>query len=205
LPSPLSVRKNNYLENPKKSDIYTPEWLSKQIYNIITDNEAIKIGWVLDPAIGMGSLTKPFKEHGSRILGVDINPLSSEYCEDNMFICGKFEDVDKHLLTPELIICNPPFNSASGRKLYPEVFIRTIEKKYGNKIPVVMIVPMGFRLNQRISSGRWKYLKENWDITSIISLPIDAFPDVLFHSEVLIFNYSYWGLKSHYFIEKEDN
>ena len=39
------------------------------------------------------------------------------------------------------------------------------------------------------------------EITSIISLPLDIFPDVEFHAEILIFNVS--GIQPHYFLPEE--
>ncbi len=58
---------------------------------------------------------------------------------------------------------------------------------------------MGFRLNQRKISKRWKWLRDNCPpITSIISLPLDIFDNVQFHSEILIFNVP--KLKPHYFL-----
>jgi len=197
MPSPLSVRKNNYIDNPKRSDIYTPEWLSEWLYKIVIDS-GMKIDVILDPAIGGGSLTKWFTN--SLIIGIDINLNAS--CYADKFMHGKFEEIEKwaHEI-PDLIIVNPPFNGASGKKLYPEVFLRKIQELFGNKIPVIMITPMGFLLNQKLKSVRWKYLRDNWEITSIISLPIDTFENVLFHVEIVCFNTD--GMKPHYFMPEE--
>jgi len=52
--------------------------------------------------------------------------------------------------------------------------------------------PMGFRLNGQ-QKGNQKYPP----ISSIISLPLDIFPKVAFHSEILIFNLP--NLQPHYF------
>jgi hypothetical protein len=198
MPSPLSVKKNNYLDNPKKSDIFTPEWLSKWLHEIVVESK-MKTDVILDPAIGGGSLTKWFEN--SLIIGIDINPNAA--CCANKFMHGKFEEIEHWAHeTPDLIIVNPPFNSASGRKLYPEVFLRKIHELFGSKIPVIMIAPFGILLNQRLKSARWKYLRDNWEITSIISLPIDTFENVLFHVEIVCFNTS--GMKPHYFIPEEN-
>ena len=56
--SPLSVKKNNYFENPKRSDIYTPLWLSEYIYDVVKQS-GMKTNIIFDPAIGAGSLTNP--------------------------------------------------------------------------------------------------------------------------------------------------
>lgn len=211
--SPLSVNKNNYFDKPKKSDIYTPVWLSKWLYQLI-ESSGINRNIVFDPAIGGGSLTNPFKESGSFVVGADINPNSKQCCD--IFMHGKFEELDEWLgNSPDLIVCNPPFNSASGRKLYPEVFLKHIETLFGAKIPLIMICPMGFLLNQRLKSTRWKYIRDNWEVTTIIPLTIDTFDKVvdhieelsesdkkvLFHCQIVCFNIP--QLKPVYFIPED--
>jgi hypothetical protein len=218
MPSPLSVKRNNFLENPKRSDIYTPPWLSRQIFNIVRGGMPdFRRELVFDPAIGGGSLTQPFRDAGARVVGGDVNPQSSEHAD--LFFYGPFESLTRDawgdgmlahyqsmgvrsadwLARPTLVVCNPPFNAASGRKLYPEVFLRHIDEVFDSLTPTVMIAPMGMRLNQRTKSARWRYMRDNWEITSILALPIDAFPGVLFHCEVLFFNVP--GIKPHYFAD----
>ena len=59
---------------------------------------------------------------------------------------------------------------------------------------------MGFRLNQRINSTRWKKIRDEYPpISTIISLPLDIFEDTLFHSEIIGFNTD--KLKPHYFLD----
>lgn len=187
--NPLNVKRNNYIDNPKKSDIYTPEWLSKWLFKLVF-NSGMNYKIILDPAIGEGSLTNSFRDRDCCVIGFDINPESEQYCD--FWLCKKFEDITKEEIKdipkPDLIMVNPPFNSASGRKLYPEVFLRKIEELYGSKIPVIMIAPMGLLLNQRLKSARWRYIRDNWEITSIIALPIDVFDNVLFHTQIVCFN-----------------
>jgi len=61
---------------------------------------------------------------------------------------------------------------------------------------------MGFLLNQRRKSKRWRWLRDcGAEITSIVSLPLDIFPDVEFHNEILIYNVS--GINPHYFLPEE--
>ena len=58
---------------------------------------------------------------------------------------------------------------------------------------------MGFRLNQRYTSTRWKKMRDIYpEITTIISLPLDTFDDTLYHSEIVCFNTNLF--KPHYFI-----
>ena len=68
-----------------------------------------------------------------------------------------------------------------------------------HNIPILMITPMGFRLNQRVNSKRWKKIRDEYPpITTIISLPLDIFVDTLFHCEIIGFNTD--KLKLHYFL-----
>ena len=192
-----SINKNNYRKNKKDSTIYTPEKVSSYLYSLLIEHISPKV--ILDPAIGQGSLTTPWKKDDCEIIGVDIDGVGKNYCDK--FIHGKFEDIDRwEYKKPEFVIVNPPFNGASGRKLYPEIFLRQIVKLFGNKIPIAMIAPMGVRLNVRQNSRRWTWIKDNLEISSIVSLPIDCF-GLKFHTEVLIFNVS--SLNGHYFLEQE--
>jgi hypothetical protein len=209
----VSVNKNNYFDNPKHNDIRTPKWLGDWLYKDIIRTAGLNMDYILDPAIGEGALTNPFKchpglcGHNSYIIGIDIDEIGQHHCDE--FVHGKFEDIEKwDGYTPDIIVVNPPFNSASGRKLYPEVFLKKIGKLFGVKIPVMMIVPMGFLLNQRIKSSRYRYLRDNWEISSIVALPIDTFlkedgSPVLFHSEIIFFNFP--NLKPYYFLPEGVN
>ena len=152
---------------------------------------------ILDPSIGRGSLIKPWRNKKCRIIGIDIDKQSKNYCDK--FIHSKFEDVESwSYKMPDLILCNPPFNGATGRKLYSEVFLRQIVELFNNKVPVVLFTPMGFRLNLTVNSSRWNWLISTIDISSIISLPKNCFNEVIFHTEILIFNMP--KLKPHYFL-----
>ena len=100
---------------------------------------------------------------------------------------------------PDLVLCNPPFNGAAGKQLYPEVFLRHAFRLFGETVPIVLFTPMGFRLNQRRRSARWRWLRDTRaNLTSIVSLPLDIFPGVEFHAEILIFNVK--GIRPHYFL-----
>ena len=192
---PYTIKKNNYHRNKKNSTIYTPPAVSKYLYELLHTHINPKV--ILDPSIGEGSLTNPWKNRKCKIIGVDIDKRSKNYCDK--FIHSKFEDVEIWpYKTPDLIVCNPPFNGAKGKKLYSEVFLRKIVELFNSRVPVVLFVPMGFRLNQTLKSARWNWLKETIEISSIISLPCDCFNKVKFHTEILIFNIP--KLKSHYLL-----
>ncbi len=192
---PYNIQRNNYYIKRKDSTIYTPLEVSQYIYDILSSH--IEPITILDPAIGQGSLVKPWMGGFQNVIGVDIDKNSKACCDQ--FILGKFEEIEGwNYEIPDLILCNPPFNGAKGRKLYPEIFLRHIVKLFGKNIPIVLFVPMGFRLNQTMSSSRWNWLKENMEISSIISLPVNCFGKVKFHSEILIFNIP--QLKPHYLV-----
>ena len=177
--SPLSVKKNNYIKNPKKQDIETPKEICDFIARLFPNVKS-----VFDPCVGKGNLLEPFKNR-AKIRGVDIKQ-GIDFLEMT------------NSIMEELVVCNPPFNLGVGRKLGSELFLEHIVKLGGKKI--VLFVPMGFRLNQRKISKRWKWLRDKMPpITSIISLPLDIFKKVQFHSEILIFNCP--ELKPHYFLE----
>jgi len=194
-----SVKKNNYNTNPKDSTVYTPSSVVQKIYEVI-EQSGLKPDVVLDPAVGTGNLIKPFKN--VKKMGVDIDDIGKKSV--NQFIKKKFEDttVDDYKWVPDLVICNPPFNNCPGRRLYTEVFLRHAIELFGT-IPVVMITPYGLRLNQKMSSERWHWMRDHTEITGIMTLPLDIFEGVLFHSEVLFFNLP--KIKAHYYLDVKNN
>ena len=70
-----------------------------------------------------------------------------------------------------------------------EVFLRQILALCGN-VPIALFCPMGFRLNQRMKSSRWKWLRDECPakITSLMMLPLNVFEGVQFHAEIVFFN-----------------
>lgn len=201
--SPLTVTRNNYHKNPKASTIYTPPGIARFLFDILHEakpfagrNLANLI--VLDPAIGKGNLVAPWFDAGCHIIGCDVTNIGL-LC--HRYYQGRFED-QTDLPRPDLVLSNCPFNSAPGKQLYPEVFLRHIFDLWGPKTPTVMFVPMGMRLNQRRKSARFRWLRDcGAEITSIVSLPLDAFSNVEFHAEILIFNVS--GVRPHFFLPEE--
>jgi len=121
-----------------------------------------------------------------------------------VFLRADFLTITSQQLQPkfgDLVICNPPFNrdtKIKGRRLVPELFFDRAVELWGSTLAMVLICPMGFRLNQRKKSTRWRKLRISPQITSIVSLPLDIFEGVLFHSEVLMFGVH--GLPAHSFL-----
>lgn len=189
----MAIMNNKDNKGLKNHCIYTNDIIAKNVYKIIKES-GIEHTHILEPSIGEGFLTKLFKD--SFIYGIDIDNKGKDYCD--MFYNEDFEYFNKQLKV-NLVLSNPPFNGHKSRKLYPEVFLRKIVELYGKDIPIVMIVPHGVRLNVRYSSERWKWLRDNLEITSILSLPVDAFEGVLFHTEILFFNIK--NIKPHYFLD----
>tara|TARA_R110001606_G_scaffold205976_1_gene353628 strand:+ start:237 stop:779 length:543 start_codon:yes stop_codon:yes gene_type:complete len=169
----------------KRSDTPTPVWLCDYLHEIITSQyNPLSI---LDPCCGDSRLTNKF----------DCDKIEYEIKNDKDFLA------ETNKIDCDFVIMNPPFNiGGAGRKLSVEVFMDKVLELVDNDIPIVLITPMGFRLNQRKNSARWKKIKKDYPaITSILSLPIDTFDDTLFHTEVLFFNTP--KLQPHYFIKDE--
>jgi hypothetical protein len=217
--SPLTVKRNDYHANPKASAIYTPTGVAKFLFNILHKalplKKRLRIGAggglcrpafynIYDPAIGSGRLTDPWFDAGCQVYGCD--PVEIPGLRYHFQLFSKFENTKEGWLpkscTPDLVLCNPPFNGAPGKRLYPEVFLEHIFKLWDVDMPTVMFVPMGFRLNQRRTSKRWRWLRDcGAKLTSIVALPLDTFPEVEFHAEILIFNVK--GVEPHYFLPEE--
>ncbi len=215
--NPLSVTHNDYRKNKKNSTVFTPVGVAQFLFDILQvpvqrslcgmaaiglpEPNPMKRVTVFDPAIGSGRLTDPWFQAGHHVIGCDIDIQTSRL---DLGIMGRFEDCTFPSNWPkaDIVLCNSPFNGAPGKQLYPEVFLRQIFNLLGPEIPVALFVPMGFLLNQRRKSKRWRWLRDIYpQITSIISLPLDIFEGVEFHNEILIFNVD--GIQPHYFLPEE--
>jgi len=169
---------------PARSDIETPKQLCRFLTDMILSVMTPTV--ILDPCAGDGNLTQFFE---------DVEVVSYEKKQGRDFFEAKFVDCD-------LVICNPPFNndgSLSGRKLLPELFLKHILEVVPEGTPIVFITPHGLRHNVRKISPRLEFLTK-LNISSILTLPLDIFEGVLFHTEVLFLNMP--RLKSHYAYHK---
>lgn len=221
--SPLTTKRNKYHSNIKDSTVFTPKGVADFIFDILNDSDFFapetylnQKPIIFDPAVGSGRLLCPFRfyyDDNFILLGMDIEDHSKELRLDNFFLKSFLKYTHKDIaFKPDLIILNPPFNTDKrnkdwlkknklGKALLPEVFIDKINSLWG-KVPTIMISPMGYRLNQRIKSKRWKKMsKSEFEITSIASLPLDIFPNVEFHNEILFFNMP--SLKGHYWFSEK--
>jgi len=179
----MSVYNKSENKKTKPSDTATPFDLCDYIYNLLKDRCDNNITCILDPCCGDKRLTNNFKN--VEVINYKIKDGTDFLKEQN-----KLDKVN-------CVICNPPFNTGQGRMLSPEVFLDKILSLCKRDIPILMVAPMGFRLNNHKRSKRRKKIIERYpDITSIISLPLDTFEDTLFHCEILCFNCPW--LKPHY-------
>lgn len=178
----MSVYNKKENKGVKRSDTPTPKFVCDYLYNLVKDNNYKNI---LDPCCGDKRLTSNFK---------NCNIINYEIKEGKDFL----KETKK--IDCDLCIMNPPFNIGSGRKLAVEVFLDKVIELCGDQISIIMITPMGFRLNQKKNSKRLVKHKNIYpEISTIISLPVDTFDDTLYHSEIVIYNID--NLKPHYFVE----
>ena len=219
----INVGKNNYHKNPKKSSIETPIELSLFIYDLLKDH---KWKTVWDIGCGRGVLSYPFYQNKFKCVGHDIAKYTyhSEFIQSNFFSEGTILDSNND----DLILCNPPFNYQKGtppsyatkyakeagfmkKPLFPQLFLHKIFSIWGPKAQVILFTTMGFLRNQRKLdnnkfSERHEWLRKLYAngtrITSIISVPMNIFPGVIVHSDILIWNIK--GLHPHY-VYHEDN
>ena len=137
----------------------------------------------------MGGMVAPWIGTKTILYGADLD------CPDPWFLSkfrkGDFLSFKQWNIDPDIVLCNPPFNGGKNRRMMlPEQFLRQIVSLFGRHIPIVMIVPIGFRHNVRKKSARRKWLQGDSSpkITSIIDLPVDAFEETMVFSEILCFN-----------------
>ena len=178
----MSVYNKGENKGSKRSDTPTDKRICNFLYKIISEHYNPRK--ILDPCCGDKRLTELFN---CEIINYEIKDGTDFLKEDNIIDC-------------DFVIMNPPFNIGSGRQLAVEVFMDKVLSLVDNKIPIIMICPMGFRLNQKIKSKRWRKIRDSYpEISSIISLPLDIFEDTLYHSEIICFNCDRFD--PHYFLD----
>jgi hypothetical protein len=100
--SPLTVVRNDYRKNRKRSTVYTPVGIAEFLHRLL---RGPRIKRILDPAIGTGRLTDPWlrRPRPARIIGCDTGPRKAR-CHE--YYRGRFEEMSC-LPTPDLVLCNP--------------------------------------------------------------------------------------------------
>ncbi|MCG6268589.1 hypothetical protein [Vibrio furnissii] len=181
----------------KNSTVYTPlaicEFLEKNVFSKIPN-----LNTVFDPAVGTGNLVKGLKEKGVYVIANDITN-DCDFADESFN--EDFEHFKHQLENVDLVVMNPPFNGHESKKLYPEIFVDKVFEICGSETPLVAILPTGWRINQKMNSKRWKKVRDTQKISSIITLPLDIFEGVQFHTEIVIFNVD--GLDAHMFLDDE--
>ncbi len=188
----LSTSRNRYFDAEKNNTIFTPPPICNWLAEILAP-ELPKITTIFDPTVGSGNLLNPFKNKGKTLLGCDIadySPNIDHFWQDD-FLTWK-----GNYPTMDLIIMNPPYNHTKetrkkwGRSsLLPELFVAKCFELFGKDVRLILFTPMGFRLNTRCYSKnqgtRYRNIRDKFGpITSIVTLPLDVFPNPDFDPEV---------------------
>ena len=219
--------KNSTIYTPKGVCDFIYDLLYVFVCNTLVEEKKTII---VDTSVGSGNLLRPFISNLllHRFLGYDTNndldrPQKIDFAKKN-FLKLKKIDVADYKDKVGLVIQNPPFNNTEesreflksikkGKSLLPELFLDKTWELYGEDVPCICITPHGTRLNQRVyekdsrrisrrRGKRYRKVRDGWPkISSIISLPLDIFPCVEFHVEILIFNI--WGLDPHYMLPEK--
>lgn len=184
VPAPLTILRNDYRSNPKDGRVRTPAHVAEFVAGLFPNVRSI-----LDPCSGDGELLRPFRARGVECLEFELDRGSDFFSQSEPI----------HV---DLVVCNAPWTAiqrpskelrhlerGKGRRMAPELFFWQILAVCGSEVPIALFTPTGFRANQKITSRRWRRLRnEAPPITAILSLPLDVFPGFKVHSEVLFFN-----------------
>jgi len=182
----FNTAKNKYFDKTKNHTIFTPPTVCNWLYEILQP-ELEDVKTVFDPACGSGNLLMPFKQNPDIVtMGCDIEDFGADidhlFKDDFLTWKGEFPEID-------LCMINPPFNhTPESRKkwgktnLLPELFIQKCFDLFGKDVKAVLFTPMGFRLNTRCytekQGSRYRNIRDNMGkITSIVSIPLDMFPN----------------------------
>jgi len=173
----------------KNSTVFTPLILSKYITELIEEHYNFKN--IYDSCIGEGNLITFFKEKNKTIIGSDIKKQTKHQAD--IFFISDIKDYEyKADIKPDLIIINPPFNGNGKGKnnlLFPHLFLLRMFETFGYDIPLVMITGDNFLNNNLKNSKRLNFISNiEKRLTTIITLPLNIFDNVLFNSQVLFFN-----------------
>ena len=128
--SPWLFRGDN-ASGPRPNTIRTPPGICQFLHDLIAPHYPVKT--ILDPCAGDGALTLPWR---------NVNVIAYEKEKGTDFSkCPSSIHCD-------LVLCNPPFNSRNRkRKRFPPPrFLKRILEVVPPGTPIVLIVPMRFRL-----------------------------------------------------------
>src|SRR5688500_13807629 len=118
-----------------KCEIETPPAVAEYLYRLL---KHLKPNLILDPCAGLGNLLKPWN---CRKIGIEkdeerFRQLAASANPTYILSHSTFETtIIPH--TPDLILCNPPWNRHWKGKNYAEIFMRRILDHGWDKIPMV--------------------------------------------------------------------
>jgi type I restriction enzyme M protein len=168
--------------------VETPPGVARFLFDLIAPQYPTRT--ILDPCAGRGALTRPWT--GREVVAYEIATGKDFFAGAGRIDC-------------DLVLCNPPFSGEGEedrRVSPPERFLGRILEVVPPGTPIALLAPMGFRLNVGKRSRRYRWLRDCCPpITTIISLPRDAFPGCEFHSEILLFGMP--KLRPHYCLPDE--
>src|SRR3989338_8105912 len=143
------VDRNNFYKNQKKATIYTPDYVSEFLYDLLNVHIGKSDGVVIDPCVGTGSLLKPWKKDGYKVMGIDIEHQGFPNTRVKNYLAVQRGEIKEKI---SLVIMNPPFNidaktkqyiqeNYGGRPLLPEVWFAKAVELWGSEVPIVMFTP----------------------------------------------------------------
>jgi len=91
----------------KTCNIFTPDCLSKWIFNLLNKKFDKKTCLILDPCVGNGQLLSPWKKAGYEVEAIDIENKGFPKTRKMDYLLSEKKD---YKITPSLVIINPPFN-----------------------------------------------------------------------------------------------
>ena len=178
----FSVQRNDYRKHRKPDDAATPVHVCEFIASLFPHVDSI-----LDPCAGSGNMCRPFRERGCDVTEFEIR-------DGRDFFCAEPVSVD-------LVVANPPWNGLRDGEMMPLAFLRKIIHVVGNSTPIVVIVPAWFVINQKRRSKRWKWLRDNVVVSSVVPVFLDDFPGVQAPAFILVLNAGKHRLKPFYWLE----
>lgn len=63
------VDRNNFYLNEKRATVFTPDYVSEFLFELLNKHIPKRAGTIIDPCVGRGALLKPWKQAGYTTLG----------------------------------------------------------------------------------------------------------------------------------------
>jgi len=101
------VDRNNFYKHEKKSTIFTPNYVSDFLYDLLRPHIEKNDGTIIDPCVGKGSLLQPWKRNGYNVMGIDIEHQGFPHTKVKNYLEVQKDEIHEKI---SLVIMNPPFN-----------------------------------------------------------------------------------------------